>query len=103
MTKNEIIRFLQKLPARYIYHLDVVYHKMTFGGSFYYRYVYGSDHCFSVTPLCDVLLSLYKLRGNIRSIHLVYYNSNDELNFIDYMVRDFVDCKTLSDFINSKK
>lgn len=102
MTKNEIIRELQKFPIRRIYHLDIVYHKMTFDGSFYYRYVYSAGRRFSTSPLSEVLLSLYKLRGAVRALYLVYYDSSGQLDFIDYKAKDFVDCETLSDFINSK-
>lgn len=103
MTKNEIIRFLQKLPMYCIYDLDIVYHKMTFGGSYYYRYMFRVDRNFSATPLCDVLSSLYKLRANIRAIHLAYTDgATGQLRFLDYLVKDFIDCDSLSDFLNSK-
>ena len=102
MTKNQIIRFLQKLPIFYIYNLDIVYHKMTFGGSYYYRYMFDAHRQFSKTPLSEVVLSLYKLRGHIRAIHLVYIDSaTGKMRFLDY-VDHFIDCDSLSDFINSK-
>lgn len=103
MTKNEIIRFLQKLPMSYIYDLDIVYHKMTFDGSYYYRYMFRVDRKFSATPLCDVLSSLYELRANIRAIRLFYTDGvTGKLRFLDYLVKDFIDCDSLSDFLNSK-
>lgn len=103
MTKNEIIRVLQLLNPSRIKDLDIVYHKMTSRGSYYYRYQYSVT--FPVrcdTPLVEVLLSLYKLRGYVRSIHLVYYDKQGQKQQIDYMVGDFVYCETLSDFIDSK-
>ena len=103
MTKNEIIRVLQLLNPSRIKDLDIVYHKMTSRGSYYYRYQYSAT--FPVRceiPLVEVLLSLYKLRGYVRAINLVYYDKQGQKQQIDYMVRDFVDCDTLSDFINFK-
>lgn len=102
MNKNEIIRGLQKLSPYCIKCLDIVYHKMTSRGSYYYRYNYSAMSEFFSTPLCEVLLSLYKLRGYVRSIHLVYYDKQGQMQQLDYMVKDFVECDTLSDFINSK-
>lgn len=102
MTKNEIIRCLQKLSPYCIKCLNIVYHKTTSRGSYYYRYNYSAMAYFSDVPLCEVLLSLYKLRGYVCSIHLVYYDKQGQMQQIDYMVKDFVDCGTLSDFINSK-
>lgn len=103
MTKSNIIRFLQNLAPCRVKSLDIVYHKMTFNGSYYYRYQYSTTcpvRC--DTPLVEILLSLYKLRGNIRAIHLVYFDKQGQMQQLDYMVNDFVDCGTLSDFINSK-
>nr|DAE47367.1 MAG TPA: hypothetical protein [Microviridae sp.] len=103
MTKINIIRLLQKLSPYCIYCLDIVYHKMVYDGSYYYRYQYSANYpVFCKTPLVEVLLSLYKQRGNIRSIHLVYFDNQGQKQQIDYMVRDFVPCDNLSDFINSK-
>lgn len=48
------------------------------------------------------MLSLYKLRAYVRAIHLVYFDIQGQMQQIDYMVKDFIDCETLSDFINSK-
>lgn len=102
MKKNEIIRVLQKLPPCCIKSLDIVYHKMTSNGSYYYLYNYSSMSEFFSTPLVEVLLSLYKLRGYVRVIHLVYFDMQGQKQQIDYNVRNFVGCRTLSDFINSK-
>lgn len=102
MTKNEIIRVLQLLNPSRIKDLDIVYHKMTSRGSYYYRYNYSAMSEFFSTPLCEVLLSLYKLRGYVRAIHFVYYDKQGQKQQMDYMVKDFVDCETLSDFISSK-
>lgn len=102
MKKNEIIKGLQKLSPYRIKCLDIVYHKMTNTGSYYYRYNYSAMAHFTDVPLCEVLLSLYKLRGYVRSIHLVYFDIQGQMQQLDYMVKDFVDCGTLSDFINSK-
>lgn len=103
MTKNEIIRGLQKLSPYRIKCLDIVYHKITHDSSVYYRYHYSAMHHFSNTPLCEVLLSLYKLRGSIRAIHLVYFDMHGELEQIDWVAKDCVYCETLNDFINIKK
>lgn len=102
MKKNEIIRGLQKLSPYCIKSLDIVYHKMTSSGSYYYLYNYSSKSEFFSTPLVEVLLSLYKLRGYVRVIHLVYFDKQGQMQQIDYKVRNFVGCLTLSDFINSK-
>lgn len=102
MTKNEIIRGLQTLSPYCIKCLDIVYHKMTTRGSYYYRYNYSAMAQFTDVPLCEALQSLYKLRGYVRAIHLVYFDKQGLMQQIDYKVRDFVDCETLSDFINSK-
>lgn len=102
MTKNEIIRFLQKVPPYCIKSLDIVYHKMTSSGSYYYLYNYSSESEFFSTPLVEVLLSLYKLRCYIRVIHLVYFDKQGQMQQIHYKVKDFVNCGTLSNFINSK-
>lgn len=102
MKKNEIIKGLQKLSPYRIKCLDIVYHKMTNTGSYYYRYNYSAMAHFTDVPLCEVLLSLYKLRGYVRAIHLVYFDIQGQMQQLDYMVKDFVDCGTLSDFINSK-
>lgn len=102
MNKNEIIRGLQKLSPYRIKCLDIVYHKMTNSGSYYYRYNYSAMAQFTDVPLCEVLLSLYKLRGYVRAIHLCYFDKQGQMQQIDYMVEAFVDCETLSDFINSK-
>lgn len=102
MTKKDIICVLQLLNPTRIKDLDIVYHKITSRGSYYYRYNYSAMSEFFSTPLCEVLSSLYKLRGYVRSIHLVYFDNHGQMQQIDYMVKDFVDCETLSDFINSK-
>ena len=102
MKKNEIIKGLQKLSPYRIKCLDIVYHKMTNTGSYYYRYNYSAMAHFTDVPLCEVLLSLYKLRGYVRAIHLVYFDIQGQMQQLDYMVKEFVDCGTLSDFINSK-
>lgn len=102
MKKNELIRGLQKLSPNRIKCLDIVYHKMTSHCSYYYRYNYSSKSEFFSTPLVEVLLSLYKLRAYVRAIHLVYFDIHGQMQQIDYMVKDFIDCETLSDFINSK-
>lgn len=102
MKKSEIIRLLQKVPPHCIKSLDIVYHKMTSSGSYYYLYNYSSKSEFFSTPLVEVLLSLYKLRGYVRVIYLVYFDKKGQLQQIDYKVRNFVGCSTLSDFINSK-
>lgn len=36
-------------------------------------------------------------------IHLVYLDSQNQEQQVEYMVKDFVPCDRLSDFINSKK
>lgn len=103
MTKSNLISFLKTLPVKYIKSLDVVYHKMTFNGSYYYRYQYSTTcpvRC--DTPINEILLTLYKFRGYVRSIHLVYFDRLGQLQQLDYMVKDFVECDTLSDFIHSK-
>ena len=103
MTKNEIIRGLLKLSPYCIKSLDIVYHKMTSSGSYYYMYQYSAT--FPVrceTPLVEVLLSLYKLRSYVRVIHLVYFDKQGQMQQIHYKVKDFVNCGTLSNFINSK-
>lgn len=102
MTKNEIINVLQLLNPSRIKDLDIVYHKTSRYGSYYYRYTYSSMSEFFSTPLCEVLMSLYKQRGYIRAINLVYYDNQGQEHQVDYMARYFVDCDTLSDFINSK-
>lgn len=103
MTKSNIIRFLQKLAPCRIKYLDIVYHKMTNCGSYYYRYQYSATSPVRCeTPLVEVLLSLYKLRGYIRAIHFVYYDNQGQKQLMDYVVKDFVYLNTLSDFINSK-
>lgn len=102
MKKNEIIKGLQKLSPYRIKCLDIVYHKMTNTGSYYYRYNYSAMAHFTDVPLCEIMLSLYKLRGYVRAIHLVYFDIQGQIQQLDYMVKDFVECGTLSDFINSK-
>lgn len=102
MTKNDIIRCLQKLSPYCIKSLDIVYHKMTSNGSYYYQYNYSAMAQFTDVPLCEVLLSLYKLRGYVRVLHLVYFDKQGQMQQIHYKVKDFVDCGTLSNFINSK-
>ena len=103
MTKSNIIRFLQNLPPRSIKTLDIVYHKITFDSSVSYHYSYSSDFSFGDTPLIDVLLSLYKLRGNIRAIHLTFTDSRGQLDSLDYVAKTCNYCSSLSDFINFKK
>lgn len=103
MTKNEIIRGLQKLSPYRIKCLDIVYHKMTFDSSVYYRYSYSAMSAFFSTPLVEVLLSLYKLRGCIRAIHLVYFDTQGQMQQLDWIAKDCVYCETLNDFINIKK
>lgn len=103
MTKNEIIRELQKLSFYSIKSLDIVYHKMTHDSSVYYRYNYSAMEHFSNTPLCEVLLSLYKLRGCIRAIHLVYFGRHGQIHQLDWVANGCVYCETLNDFINIKK
>lgn len=105
MKKNDIIRFLQNLSPRCICCLDIVFHKMTTDGSFYYRYQFSVSPTFpsSSTPLAKVLLTLWSLRRNVRAIHLVYLDSLNQQQQVEYIVRDFVPCDRLSDFINSKK
>lgn len=103
MTKNEIIRELQKFSLYSIKSLDIVYHKMTHDTPVYYRYRYSSIQNFSNTPLSEVLLSLYKLRGCIRSIHLVYFGRHGQIQQLDWVANDCVYCETLNDFINIKK
>lgn len=102
MTKNEIIRGLLKLSPYCIKSLHIVYHKMTSNGSYYYLYNYSAMAQFTDVPLCEVLLSLYKLRAYVRVIHLVYFDKQGQMQQIDYKVKDFVNCGTLSNFINSK-
>ena len=102
MTKNEIIKLLQKLSPYCIKSLDIVYHKMTNCGSYYYLYNYSAMAQFTDVPLCEVLLSLYKLRGYVRVVHLVYFDKQGQMQQIDYKVKNFVNCGTLSNFINSK-
>lgn len=102
MTKNEIIRLLQKLSPYCIKSLDIVYHKMTSSGSYYYMYNYSAMAQFTDVPLCEVLLSLYKLRSYVRVMHLFYFDKQGQMQQLHYKVKDFVDCGTLSDFINSK-
>lgn len=102
MTKNEIIRLLQKLSPYCIKSLDIIYHKMTSSGSYYYLYNYSAMAQFTDVPLCEVLLSLYKLRSHVRVIHLVYFDKQGQMQQIHYKVKDFVNCGTLSNFINSK-
>lgn len=102
MTKNEIIRFLQKLSPCKIQCLDVIYHKMTNYGSYYYHYQYSAIHQLSLgTPLCEVLLSLYKLRSCIRGINLVYFDKQGQMQQLDWFAEDSICCKTLNDFINT--
>lgn len=103
MKKNEIIRELQKLSLYSIKSLDIVYHKITSDSSVYYRYSYSAVHHFSNTPLCEVLLSLYKLRDSIRAIHLVYFDKHGLMEQLDWVANDCVYCETLNDFINIKK
>lgn len=104
MTKLNIIRFLQNLPPRSIKTLDIVYHKITFDSSVSYHYTYSfSGVNLSETPLIEVLLSLYKLRGSIRSIHLTFSDSNGQLDYLDYVAKCCNYSKSLSDFINFKK
>lgn len=108
MTKLNIIRFLQNLPPHSIKCLDIVYHKITFDSSVSYYYNYSTDIHFSEPPLCntpliEVLLSLYKLRGNIRAIHLVFFDSRGQLDSINYVAKKCNYSKSLSDFINFKK
>ena len=103
MNKLNIIRFLQKLAPCHIKMLDIVYHKMTFNGYSYYRYQYSTTCPVECnTPLVEVLLSLYKLRGNIRALHLIYFDSQGQMQQLDCISEDFIDCNSLSDFINSK-
>ena len=102
MTKNQVIRFLQKFPPYRIKCLDIAYHKVTSLGSYYYRYHFSSMTEFFDVPLCEVLSSLYKLRAYIRAINLVYFDKQGQIHELDYFVNDCVDCETLSDFINSK-
>lgn len=102
MTKSNIIRFLQKLSPYSIKSLDIVYHKMTCSGSYYYLYNYSSNSEFFSTPLVEVLLSLYRLRGYVRVLNLVYFDKQGQMQQLNYKVKDFVGCATLSDFINSK-
>lgn len=99
MTKSEIIRFLRNLPIQSIKFLDVVYHKTTFNGSAYFRLRYPlyDDSCLAA------LYTMYKLRGNIRSIHAEYIDKNGCRQILDYLAKDTVRCKSLSDFINFKK
>lgn len=102
MTKNEIIRLLQKLSPYCIKSLDLVYHKMTSNCSYYYLYNYSAMAQFTDVPLCEVLMSLYKLRSYIRVIHLVYFDKQGQMQEIHYKVKNFANCGTLSNFINSK-
>lgn len=103
MTKLNFIRFLQKLSPYCIKSLDIVYHNVTFDGSSYYRYQYSVNLCYDPTPLVEVLLSLYKLRGNVRSIHLVYFDSQHQREQqLEYIAKDCTYCRTLTEFINSK-
>lgn len=102
MTKNEIIRLLQKLSPYCIKSLGLVYHKMTSNGSYYYLYNYSAMAQFTDVPLCEVLMSLYKLRSYIRVIHLVYFDKQGQMQEIHYKVKNFANCGTLSNFINSK-
>lgn len=103
MTKNEIIRNLQKLSPCRIKFLNIVYHKITFDSSVYYRYSYSSSmSAFFSTPLVEVLPSLYKLRGCIRAIHLVYFDEHGQEAHLDWVAKDCVYCETLNDFINIK-
>lgn len=105
MNKNDIIRFLQNLSPWCIKCLDIVFHKMTTDGSFYYRYQFPVSPTFpsSSTPLTEILLILWSLRRNVRAIHLVYLDSQNQEQQVEYMVKDFVPCGNISDFINSKK
>lgn len=102
MTKNEIIRCLQKLSPYCIKSLDVIYHKITFDSSIYYRYRYSAMSEFFSTPLVEILLSLYKLRGCVRAIHLVYFDNQGQMQQLDWVAKDCVYCETLNDFINIK-
>lgn len=102
MTKNEIIRCLQLLPPYRIKFLEIVFHKETSRGSFYYRYTYSAMSEFTDVPLCEVLSSLYKLRSCVRSINLVYFDTQGTIQRFDYRVSDCIDCDTFSDFVNSK-
>lgn len=102
MTKSNIIIFLQKLSPYCIKSLDIIYHKITFDSSVYYRHHYSAMQYFSNTPLCEVLLSLYKLRGCIRAIHLVYFDKQGQMQQLDWVAKDCVYCETLNDFINIK-
>lgn len=100
MTKNKIIRFLQKLSPYRIKCLDIAYHKISYDSSVCYRYHYSALMPFYDTPLCEVLLSLYKLRGCIRAINLVYFDNQGQMQQLDWFAKDCVCCKTLNDFIN---
>ena len=102
MTKNEIIRCLQKLSPHRIISLDILYHKYTSRGSYCYHYSFSSMAEFTDVPLCEVLSSLYKLRAYVRYIHVVYIDIQGRFEQIDYYVSPPSDCETLSDFINSK-
>lgn len=102
MTKLNVIRFLQKLAPYRIKCLDIVYHKITSDCSAYYRYQYSTTLQYDPTPLVEILLSLYKFRGNIRAIHLVYFDKQGQKQQLDYIAKDCVYCRTLLDFINSK-
>ena len=101
MTKDEIIRFLQKLSPCCIKCLDIAYHKMSYDSSVCYRYHYSA-----LMPLIMILhfvryfLSLYKLRGCIRAINLVYFDKQGQMQQLDWFAKDCVCCKTLNDFIN---
>nr|DAH91802.1 MAG TPA: hypothetical protein [Microviridae sp.] len=100
MTKNKIIRLLQKLAPCRIKSLELIYHKLTPNGSAWYKYNYTSMSEFFSTPLVEVLLSLYRLRGNIRAIHLVYFDNQGQKQELRYLADDCKFCDNLSDFIN---
>lgn len=104
MKKNEIIRGLQKLSPSRIKILDIIYHKDTPEGSirFIYNYSSSSSIPFCDTPLCEVLMSLYKLRRHVREIYLVYCDPLGQLQEFYWTPRDCMYCSSLSDFINIK-
>lgn len=104
MTKNEIIRILRELSPSCIKSLDIVYHKSTYDSSAYYRHHYSAKQYFTNTALCEVLLSLYKLRGCIRAISLVYFDyKQGREQQLDWIADDCVYCETLHDFIKTIK
>lgn len=100
MTKNEIIRELRRCNPLNIQYLSVAYHNRKTDT----KYVFAYEHSVSTSlesrrELCQVLLSLYKLRSYVDSIDVVYFPIGDDdvshrfydsCNYYVYSISDFV-------------